>query len=326
MNAVKCMQSAYGMHDESIIGCDRENMTAPESVAVDIRVERLRLYATHLETLLMRKNGEIAELQSVMEQRVEEMHQKQSEHEHVVIHQARHAAMGEMLGTIAHQWRQPLHVISLTVQNLKDARDYGEFTDELLDSSIDQTMEQVMLLSRTIDNFRTFLNPVKTTEYFDPIQCVEECVGLLSGWFSKFPGIEMRKTGDTHYRIAGCHTAFKQVVLNILNNANDAVQERQRRIGPAYRGSIVIDFRRNGDDAVIGVADNGGGIDETVIGHIFEPYFTTKSNSHGIGIGLYVSRLIVENSMNGSLLGENIPDGAYFAIRLPVAKSDEVCI
>jgi signal transduction histidine kinase len=245
-----------------------------------------------------------------------------------MIHPARYAAMGEMLGTIAHQWRQPLNVISLTVQNMKDAWDYGEFNAELLDRSVFKTMEQVMLLSRTIDDFRTFLNPVETSEIFNPVECVKECVGLLSGWFSNFPAIEVRNTDEAanDIRIAGCQNVFKQVIINVLNNANDAIQGRQRSIGPAFRGEVSINIRCRDDYAVICIADNGGGIAESAMDHIFEPYFTTKDKANGIGIGLYVSKLIIENSMNGSLWGENIPDGALFGIKLPLALDEGVSL
>lgn len=293
---------------------------------VDIRLKRLQLYVNYLELLLLRKNNEMCELQRIMDLRVEEMRQKQAENERVMIHQARHAAMGEMLGTIAHQWRQPLHAISLVVQNIKDAREYGEFNDELLDRSIFQTMEQVMRLSRTIDDFRMFLNPAKTSEFFNPIKCIDECVGLLSGWFSDYPDIEVlhAEGAGANIRIAGCQDAFKQVILNLFNNASDIVKERQRKIGSSFRGLISINFRCRDDDAVIGIADNGGGIPESALEHIFEPYFTTKEKSNGIGIGLYVSRLIIENSMNGSLCAENITDGSLFEIRVPVAEIYEV--
>lgn len=295
---------------------------------VDIRLKRLQLYVNYLEVLLLRKNNEMSELQKIMEMRIHELLQKQNEHERVMIHQASHAAMGEMLGTIAHHWRQPLHVISLVVQNMKDAWEYGEFDGDLLERSVTKAMEQISSLSRTIDDFRMFVNPVKTTEQFNPIRCVEEIVALLSGWFSDIPAIEMQITGDAEekMRITGCQNAFKQAALNLLNNANDAVQEQQRRIGPSFQGRIMIDFQLRGDDAIIGVADNGGGIAKSAMEHIFEPYFTTKEKSNGIGTGLYVSRLIIEKSMNGTLWAENIPDGAFFGIRLPVAINDEVRI
>ena len=235
-----------------------------------------------------------------------------SGHEQVMIHQARHAAMGEMLGTIAHQWRQPLNVISLVVQNMKDAWEYGEFSGELLNLSVSRTMEQIVFLSRTIDDFRMFLNPVETSEFFNPIQCVHEIVGVLSGWFSDFPAITVETTdaAEPDVRIAGCHNAFTQVILNLLNNANDAVHEQQRRIGSGFHGLITIHCERRDKDVVISISDNGSGIDVLEIDHIFDPYFTTKHTLNGIGVGLYISRMIVEHSMNGSLWAENIQSGA----------------
>jgi signal transduction histidine kinase len=293
-------------------------------VPVDVRLEHMQKYTTYLEEIIVCKNSEISELQKIMELRIEEMRQQQIKHESLIIHPARQAAMGEMLSTIAHQWRQPLQVISLAVQNMKDAWEYGEFNGELLDRSVFKTMEQVMYLSRTIDDFSSFLKPVKATEYFNPILCIEESVGLLSGWFSGFPAIEMRKAGEAEatIRISGCQNAFKQVVLNVLNNANDAIQEQKRRIGQSFQGLITISIQRREENAVISIADNGGGINESVKEHIFEPYFSTKDKANGIGIGLYVSRLIIENSMNGSIRAENTPEGALFGIILPVTMVD----
>lgn len=286
--------------------------------------ERLQMYATHLELMLLRKNCEISELQRMMEARVEEMKQKQSEHERVMIHQARHAAMGEMLGTIAHQWRQPLNSISLVFQNMKDAWEYGEFDGELLDRSLFKVMEQIMGLSRTIDDFRSFLAPVKASVSFNPVRCVEESVGLLSGWFSNFPAIDIRRSDltDEDIPITGCPNAFSQVVFNLLTNATEAVQVRQRLIGPDFSGRITINFHLDDDAFFISFADNGGGIAESAMEHIFKPYFTTKSKANGMGTGLYVSKLIIENSMNGSIWAENINDGALFSIRLPVVLGD----
>lgn len=293
-------------------------------VAADIRRERLQLYATHLELMLLRKNSEISELHRIMESRVEEMKQKQSEHERVMIHQARHAAMGEMLGTIAHQWRQPLNSISLVFQNLKDAWEYGEFDGDLLDRSLVKVMEQIMGLSRTIDDFRSFLTPVNLSESFYPVRCIEESVGLLAGWFSNFPMIDIQMSDHTVEKtpITGCPTAFTQVVFNLLTNAAEAVQARQRLVGPVFKGIVSIHFQRNDSDVIIRFADNGGGIAEDAMEHIFKPYFTTKPKANGMGTGLYVSKLIIENSMNGCLWAENTGDGALLCIRLPVTAAD----
>jgi signal transduction histidine kinase len=289
----------------------------------DIHPERLQQYISHIERLLLNKCREVSELQRIMELNVENILQKQVEHNHVMIHQARYAAMGEMLGTVAHQWRQPLHAISLIIQNMQDAWEFGEFSEEFLDRSVIQAMEKIMYLTRTIDDFRTFLNPVKSAEYFSPLRCVDECVGLLSGWFTNFPAIDVHKNDgvEEFMRIAGCQNAFKQVLINLLNNANDAVS-KQQRFATAFRGRITIDIQCSNNEAIIGVADNGGGIDASAMGQIFEPYFTTKDKTNGIGLGLYISRLIIENNLNGCLWAENIPEGALFSIRLPIAMND----
>lgn len=286
-------------------------------------LETLQQYSTQLETFLMNKAIEVRRLQGIVAMEVEEKRQQQIEHEHTIIQQARHAAMGEMLGTISHQWRQPLNIVSLLLLNMKDAWECGELTKELMDKSIVQATEQIMSLSRTIDDFRTFINPVRSTEYICPIQSVKEMVALLSGWFSNFPAIDMQmgRGVDEQLRISGCQNAFKQVILNILNNANDAIQERKRRIGLSFGGQITVHFQRNDEMVTVGVSDNGGGIAETVMEHIFEPYFSTREKGDGIVTGLYVSRLIVENTMNGRLWAENTGDGACFSIDIPMTVS-----
>ena len=141
-------------------------------LTVDIRLERLQLYVTHLEAIILSRHSEISDLNSILDARIEEMLQKQLEHEHIMIHQARRAAMGDALGIIAHKWRQPLNAISLSVQNLTDAWEYGVINEELLNRSTFRVMEQVNLLSQTIDDYRSYINPSGSTEHFNPIQRV----------------------------------------------------------------------------------------------------------------------------------------------------------
>lgn len=327
MNVSRCMQTTDCATYETPFGyCDvTVNRSCAESAfASDVRgaAESLRQYATHLELLLLRKNNEVNELRSIMTARVEEERHKQLENERIIIHQARHSAMGEVLGIIAHQWRQPLHGISLVIQNIMDAWEYGELGDEILNRSVNTALGQVMYLSQTINDFCTFLSPVKTMEQFNPVLCVNEIVGLLSGWFSDLSTIDVQKWGviEENFLVTGCQDEFKHVIFNLLDNSNDAIQAKQHRIGPAFRGRIIIDFQRRDDDAVIVVADNGGGIAESAMEHIFKPYFTTKTKASGIG--LYTSKLIIENCMNGSLWAENIPEGALFGIRLPLMIAD----
>lgn len=133
----------------------------------DIRMKRLQQYATHMEAQLLHKYDEVNALQSVMESNAEEMRQMQVELERVSIYQARHAAMEEILGAVAHKWRQPLNCIALIIQNIVDAWKYGEMTDELLERSGFRAMEQINLLSCSIDDFRSSLDPDSTADHFE---------------------------------------------------------------------------------------------------------------------------------------------------------------
>ncbi len=310
--------------DGNTAGSPCADIISAGSASADVGVEFLHLYTTHLESLVLQKNSELYELQSSMESRIEAMRQKQAAQERVMLHQARHAAMGELLGAIAHQWRQPLNGVSIIVQNIKDAWEYGELDEEYLNLSAFKIVEQITMLSRTLDDFRMFLNPEVTTQHFIPMRSIEEIVGLISGWFSNYPDIIINAIeGAENFQVAGCQNSFNQVILNLLGNANDAIQERQRLIGPEFRGRIEINFTHGDYDAVMTVSDNGGGIAETAMEQLFMPYFTTKTKEAiDIGIGLYISKLIIENSMGGELWAENIPEGALFGLRLPASITD----
>jgi len=137
-----------------------EPIAAPDAqVTADSRLERLKLYTSHLEAIILSRHTETNDQNGILEARAEETRQKQLEHECILIHQTRRAAMGYVLEMIAHKWRQPLNAISLSVQNLKDDWEYGEINEELLNRSTFRIMEQVDLLSQTIDDYRSYINP-----------------------------------------------------------------------------------------------------------------------------------------------------------------------
>ncbi len=295
-----------------------------ERATVENRLERLQQYATHLEGLLMRTNAELNRLQSLLVLRNEEEKQRHAVHEQIMIQQARKAAMGEMLGVVAHKWRQPLSAISLMVQNMKEAWEYGEFDEELLNQASSGVFEQVDHLSRTIDEFRSYLTPPGSADYFSPKQCVKDAVILLSNCFSHFTAIKIEDADllNDDLQVAGSQYGFQQVMHNLLCNANDAVQEQQSRIGADFAGAITISFQQQENEIVIRVADNGGGIPNAIREQIFDPLFTTKQKNNGLGIGLYLSRIIIENNMGGRLWSENGRDGALLFIRLPVLPAE----
>lgn len=305
----------------SIIENARVASRVAESVdreACDVRFERMQQYATHLERVILNKCSESSELQKYLNIYFEGEKNLRNFNDRIIIRQARHAAMGEILGVISHKWRQPLNSIALIIQNIVDAWKYGEMDDDLMERSEHRAMEQVTQLTRTIEEFRSFLGPVVTSGQFDPVESVKTVVALLSGVFSDFSTVDVKVENDScqAFQVTGCQHSFQQVIYNLLSNANDAIRERQRGINPVVNGIIIVSFLPAENDIIITVADNGGGIDDTFAEHVFEPYFTTKQNTDGFGIGLYMSKLIVEKSMNGTLWFENIPEGARFSIRL----------
>lgn len=293
--------------------------------AADTRMECLQQYISHLESIILSRHGETCDLNSILEVRGEQTRQKQLEHECIMIHQSRHAAMGYVLEMIAHKWRQPLNAISLSVQKLTDSWEFGEINEELLNRSTLGIMEHVNLLSQTIDDYRSFINPSVSAEHFNPIQCVKVQIPLLTGFFSSFAAIEIQEddVSKDDIQITGSQDSFQQVIHNLLCNANDAVHELQCSAGAAFCGVITIYFRRVQNDIIITVADNGGGISPSIQEQIFDPFFTTKPGKKGFGIGLHLSKSIIENNMNGSLWFENIPGGARFNIRLPLLTGDK---
>lgn len=295
-----------------------------ERATIENRLERLQQYAAHLEGLLMRTNAELNRVQGDLALRIGEEKQRHALHEQIMIQQARKAAIGEMLGLVAHKWRQPLSVISLMVQNMKDAWEYGEFDEKLLKQVTSGVVEQVDHLSRTIDEFRCYLTPPGPADYFNPKQCVKDVVILLSNCFSRLTAIEIQDADllDDDLQVSGSLYGFQQVMYNLLRNANDAIQEQQRRIGAGFAGIITISFQQLDTEIAIRVADNGGGIPESIREQVFDPLFTTKQKSTGLGVGLYLSRIIVENSMGGRLWCENSSNGALFFVRLPVLPAE----
>ena len=236
---------------------------------------------------------------------VEELRTK----EQMLAQQSRQAAMGEMIGNIAHQWRQPLNALGLTVQQLSLYYQLGEFNKEVLDTGVRKSMSLIKHMSRTIDDFRDFFSPDK-----------EICEFKIHGAVAKT--IELVKDSLTERRIAvevtcrdepvasGFPNEYAQVLLNILINARDAFDVR-----PAETPRIRIVVGADRGRAVVTVTDNAGGIPAGILDNIFDPYFSTKG-VQGTGIGLYMSKTIIERNMRGSLSVRNTGDGAEFRIEI----------
>lgn len=286
-----------------------------DEVSRDLNSKKL---AKFTKAVRKQKISELRNVNKLLEQRISEESEKRAAYEHVMLHQGRRAAMGDMIGAIAHQWRQPLNVLSLLMESMRDTLERGELDGKFLEYSILIAMEQVRFMAHTTDDFRNFFISRSALERFCPKRCVEEMVAMMNGCISSFATISIDIIDELEkgVEVPGCRNEFKQVLLNLLCNARDAVlaQPKENR-----DGRIVIRIGSGEDAVIISVEDNGGGVDEAILERIFEPYFTTKDETNGSGIGLYLSKVIIEDKMYGSLRAENVPDGALFVMNLPVA-------
>ncbi len=231
--------------------------------------------------------------------KIEDENNKTIEKERLLIQQSKMAAMGEMIGNIAHQWRQPLSAISASATGLKIKKELDCLSPTELDSSLTAINDSVQYLSRTIDDFRSFLNPNnKNRNNFMISDVIDKALNLVS---SQFATKEIEIIKDIkEYELFSIENELVQVLINILNNSKDIliVKENQKRL-------IFIKTYKKDNSFNIEIKDNGGGIKESIIERIFEPYFTTKHQSQGTGIGLYMSQEIVKNHLNGTLIVEN---------------------
>jgi len=250
------------------------------------------------------------ELNKTLEQKVLEEVEKGRDKDRLLMHQSKLAAMGEMIGSIAHQWRQPLNVVGLIIQDIKNARHSGELDDRYLEESVARAMSLMRHMSSTIDDFRYFFKPEKEPHAFRIGEAVVKAVSVVEASFANGNiaiGIDIQDDMVVH----GFPNEYSQVLLNLLNNAKDVFTGREI----AHPKVEIRVFRQEGR-AVLTVSDNGGGIPEDIKEKIFDPYFTTKPDDKGTGIGLYMSKLIIEKSMNGELTATNTAEGAEFRIRL----------
>jgi len=232
------------------------------------------------------------------------------EQEQLLIHQSRQAAMGEMIGNIAHQWRQPLNALGLVVQQLPVFYEFGEFTKDYLDKSVKQAMELIQHMSKTIDDFRDYFRPYREKVEFKLSEATTNTVSLIKDSFrNQHISIEYMVIEDSV--IFGYPNEFAQALLNILNNARDAITERH-----PDNPKVIIFISRQGSRAVITISDNAGGIPEDIINKIFDPYFSTKGPMAGTGIGLYMTKTIIEKNMGGIIAARNIANGAEFRIEV----------
>jgi len=260
-------------------------------------------------------------LESSVAQAIEENRRKDI----LLMQQSRLAAMGEMIGNIAHQWRQPLNALGLLMANLTFDAKSGTADTAEFDLYAAQGRDILTAMSRTIDDFRNFFKPDKEKNIFQVCDPVKEALSLMEASLTQ-AGISVERDFSLSATILGYRGEFSQVVLNLLANARDAILESGNR-----HGFIRVSVVERGGFAEISVADNGGGVPEQNMTRIFEPYFTTKPQDKGTGLGLYMAKRIIEDHMQGRLGVFNSDSGAgsgttgaVFTVSVPLAPAEAV--
>lgn len=253
--------------------------------------------------------------QDELKRQVEIEVSKRTEQYEIMCHQSRLAAMGEMIDSIAHQWRQPLNGLGLIVQGLRHISDNNMLNKEMLEEIEEEIMEKISYMSQTIDDFSSFFRISKKKESFDVLNSIEDAIRLIDVQLkSNSVKIKIILENGVPRNVVGFPNEFKQVIMNIVHNAMTAVVANNNRNGLIQIELTLDDKRLN-----ICISDNGGGIDESNLEKIFDPYFTTREN--GSGIGLYMSKVIIEHHMQGYLTVQNHNEGTMFCIEL---KSQEL--
>jgi signal transduction histidine kinase len=284
------------------------------SAGVSMEMKKLSESLNTMLDDLISSESELRSLNEALEVKVALEVDSNRQKDMLLIQQSRLAAMGEMIHNIAHQWRQPLNSVSLIVQNLQDEFQNNECTIESIDATVTKIMSLLLNMSRTIEDFRSFFRPDKQKEPFSVSAAIDSALTLIDASLHSY-GIIIEKNIQSNPEVFGFSNQFSQAILNIISNSKEAIVHEH--ISP---GIIKIDISSEDYQAVIKITDNGGGIKPEVLSRMFEPYFTTKSA--GSGIGLYMTKMIVERNMSGNITAQNYETGTRIIIRLPYGNSD----
>jgi len=278
----------------------------------DLDGKAIRMIGTHTDlTTEINLSDELSKMNNTLEKRVKSEVEKNREHQLIMLQQSRHAQMGEMISMIAHQWRQPLNNLSMLNQSIALTYKAGKLDDKLMDRLSRDAKGQIEQMSQTIDDFRDFFKPDKKAERFSVNATIDHVVNLLNP-ILKENGIVLKSDLQDNIETVGFSNELGQSLVNIVNNAKDALMQKSAN----NKKVINIILRKEDANVLITITDNGGGIDLGVIDKIFDPYFSTKQEKNGTGLGLYMSKTIIEEHMNGTITATNTDSGAEFVITL----------
>ena len=270
----------------------------------------------HLEKEVEERTKELAELNASLEKRIDQEVRKNREKDKMLYHQSKLAAMGEMINNIAHQWRQPLNIIALVMQDLSLKTRIGHLSSSAISNAEKKINETLKYLSDTIDDFRSFASNGEAYSHpgaMEVCKTVRETIRLVSIVLEDEKIRLKLSMPERETVVKGSPNDLKQVLLNLVYNAIDVFKERR-----IEEPLIKIEVKYVRKNVVIIVRDNAGGIEGEILEKIFEPYFTTKYKARGTGLGLYMSKMIVEKRLGGKISARNTRHGAAFWIELPI--------
>lgn len=286
-----------------------ESLTLAVMTEINLRAElALRREA---ETLLQEQTSQMRAANRRLEKEAAERlwaAEQLREKDRILMQQNRLVAMGEMINNIAHEWRQPLNLIALTAQELPIMYRRGDFDAAYLDGMTKKILDVVLRMSETLENFKSFFAPVGTEVAFSVAGVVKQTLALLNAAFaSRQIATVLKVSGDPILR--GYPNEYSMVLLSILENAQDALLA-----SGVPDPLITVEVGAFGGRTAVSVTDNAGGIDERILDRVFDPYFTTKGPDKGTGVGLYIAKMIIDRSMKGRLMVNNVKGGARFTI------------
>jgi len=259
-----------------------------------------------------RKELLLEDLNKNLELKVQKAIKEVKKKDRAMFHQSRLARMGTMLSMIAHQWRQPLSEVSGILMELETASKFGKADNEMIESFVKESNVHLRFMSNTIEDFRNFFKPDKEKIDFSIDEACNEALTLVFASIKNL-NINLEKTLVKDSIISGYKREFSQVMLNLISNAKDVLNQRE-----ISNPQITIEIKTVNNNAIISVEDNAGGVESKYFTRVFEPYFTTKESLKGSGLGLYMSKMIIEKNMGGELSLENTNKGAIFIISLPL--------
>lgn len=275
--------------------------------------QSLDFYRTQaLSQLVSKITNELEDINGKLGHRVSQEMRNSLEKDEIIYANARYAQMGEILDMIVHQWRQPLNIFSAGISSLQLYHNMGVLTDEIFNKTTTQVLKNVDFLNKTIEDFRSFFKNAQVKERTTATMILDKAVLLLDPLFKKL-GIEVHRKLDFNEEMDVNVSELIQVMLNIFKNAVDALEENKIASPIIY---CKVYEERN--FCVFEIIDNAGGIPEHVLPKIFDKRFTTKGESHGTGIGLDMSKRIIEEHLQGTLTAHNLNDGAVFTITIPL--------